>query len=121
MRNMHVIIAAVLVLLSLPARAELVDIVNDIRASGCERRAPVAHVEKDAALDVAAGLVARGSALDAALAKSGYRATSATSINVGGAGTDAGIREVLAGGFCDKVNNAAFTAIGTYDRGKEFW
>ena len=72
-------------------------------------------------LDAAAGLIARGSELDAALIKSGYRATSATSINIGGVTGDAAIREVLADGFCDKVNNAAYTAIGTYVRGNEFW
>jgi uncharacterized protein YkwD len=122
MRNMRVIVAAALVLLSTAANAELVDIVNDIRSSGCERRAPAAtRVESDAALDVAAGLIARGGALEAALKKSGYRATSATSINIGGAAGDAAIRDVLAGGFCAKVNNAAYTAVGTYVRGNQFW
>lgn len=121
MQSMRAIIAIAASLLSTTVRAEVLDIVNDIRSSGCERRAPVARVEKDTELDVAAGLLARGSALDAALAKSGYRATSATSINIGGVAGDGAIREVLAGGFCDKVNNAAYTAIGTYDRGKEFW
>ena len=123
MRNMHVMAAtAALVLASFSAHAELIDIVNDIRSSGCKRRAPAAtRVETDAALDAAAGLIARGGELDEALTKSGFSATSATSINIGGVAGDAAIREVLADGFCDKVNNAAYTAIGTYVRGKEFW
>jgi uncharacterized protein YkwD len=123
MRNMRVIAAtAGLVLSTFSAHAELIDIVNDIRSSGCKRRAPVAaRVETDAALDAAAALIARGSELEAALTKSGFRATSATSINIGGVTGDAAIREVLADGFCDKVNNATYTAVGTYVRGKEFW
>ena len=123
MRNTHVILAAMaLSLWSFGARAEVTGVVNDIRASGCKRRAPVAtRVEKDAVLDSAAGLIARGSELDAALIKAGFKATSATSINIGGVSGDAAIREVLADGFCDKVNNAAYTAIGTYSRDKQFW
>jgi uncharacterized protein YkwD len=122
MRNIHVVVAIAALLLSFSARAELADVVNDIRSSGCKRRAPVAtRVSNDAALNTAAGLIARGSELDAAMIKSGFRATSATSINIGGVTGDAAIREVLADGFCDKVNNAAYTAIGTYSRGNEFW
>ena len=123
MRNTHVIVAtAVLLLWSFGAQADLAGVVNDIRASGCKRRAPVAtRVAKDAVLDATAGLIARGSELDASLLKSGFKATSATSINIGGVSGDAAIREVLADGFCDKVNNAAYTAIGTYARGNEFW
>ena len=123
MRNTHAILAAAALLLwSFGAQAEPAGVVNDIRSSGCKRRAPAAtRVEKDAMLDAAARLIARGSELDAALIKSGFRATSATVINIGGVTGDAAIREVLADGFCDKVNNAAYTAIGTYVRGNEFW
>ena len=122
MPSIRLIIALSALLSSTAVRAELIDVVNDIRSSGCEKRAAAAtSVESVAALDVAAGLIARGSKIDAALIKSGYRATSATSINIGGVSGDAAIREVLAGGFCDKVNNAAYRAIGTYVRGKEFW
>ena len=79
MRNTHLIgMTAALFLATFSARAELIDIVNDIRMSGCERRAPAkTPVSSDAALDMAAGLIARGSKIDAALIKSGYRATSA--------------------------------------------
>jgi uncharacterized protein YkwD len=113
---------AALVLSTFGAHAELIDIVNDIRSSGCKRRAPAAtRVESDRALDAAAGLVSRGKELEAALTESGYRATSATAISIGGVTGDAAIREVLADGFCDKVNNPAYAAIGTHVRGKELW
>jgi len=123
MRSTHAIVAvAAFLLVASSAQAQLADIVNDIRASGCKRRAPVAtRVSADAALDATAGLIARGSELDQALIKSGFRATSATVIDVGGVAGDAAIREVLADGFCDKVNNAAYTSIGTYTRDKHFW
>jgi uncharacterized protein YkwD len=116
------ILATVGLLLAQTARAELIDIVNDIRSTGCARRAPAeTRVASDAALDAAARLIARGGELDAALAQAGYRATSATSINIGGAVGDDAIREVLEDGFCDKVNNDAYTAVGTYVRGNELW
>ena len=122
MRSIRLVIALSVLLLSTTARAGLIDIVNDIRSSGCKRRAATAtRVENDAALDAAARLIARGSELEAALTKSGYRAASATLINIGGAAGDVAIRDVLAGGFCDRVNNAAYSAIGTYVRGNEFW
>ena len=122
MPSIRLIIALSALLSSTTARAELIDVVNDIRSTGCEKRAAAAtSVESAAALDVAAGLIARGSKIDAALIKSGYRATSATSINIGGVSGDAAIREALAGGFCAKVNNAPYTAIGTYVRGNQFW
>jgi len=122
MSNFRVMIAIAAFVLSPTARAELVDVVNDIRSGGCSREAPAAVlVESNAALDAAARLIARGSELDAALASSGYRAAGATVINIGGVSGDAAIREVLADGFCAKVNNAAFTAIGTHVRGNEFW
>jgi uncharacterized protein YkwD len=122
MHSLRAIVAMAALLLSMTARAELIDIVNGIRSTGCERRAPVAtRVERDAALDTAAGLIARGSKIDAALIKAGYRATSATSINIGGIAGDAAIRAALADSFCAKVNNAAYTAIGSYARGNELW
>jgi len=98
MRNTQVIAAAaVLLLLSFGAQAEIAGVVNDIRASGCKRRAPATTpVTSDAMLDTAAGLIARGSELDAALIKSGFRATSATSINIGGVTGDAAYRCIAA-------------------------
>jgi len=117
------VIAVIAALASCPAaRADLAGIVNDIRNAGCSSEAPVsALVASDGALDTAARLIARGGALDAALATSGYRAMRATAINIRGAAGDAAIREVLSDGFCDKINSAAYTVIGTYVLGDEFW
>ena len=48
-------VATVALLLSQAAAADLVDIVNDIRAAGCGRRAPAKEqVRADSALDAAA-------------------------------------------------------------------
>jgi uncharacterized protein YkwD len=121
MRNTTVIVAVAL-LSSAAAHAELADVVNDIRAAGCTSNAQrTTRVERDVALDAAAKRIAFGGELDAALASAGYRAASATVINIGGASGDAAIREVLADGFCDKVNNAAYAALGTHVLGNEFW
>ncbi len=120
--SIRVAVAAAALLLAHAAPAALPDIVNDIRSAGCSRRAPAAtRVATDAALDAAARLIASGGELDQALVQAGYRATSATAINIGGAAGDAAIREVLANGFCDKVNDKAYTEIGTYVRDNEVW
>jgi len=121
-RGLRVAVAAVALALSAGARAELADIVNDIRSTGCEGQTPAGtRVAGDTALDAAARLIARGSELDAAIVTSGYRTTRATSINIGGAADDGAVRELLADGFCAKVNDAAYSAIGTYVRGNQFW
>jgi uncharacterized protein YkwD len=122
MPTARVIVATAALLLAPAAVADVVDIVNDIRGTGCEREKPAAvPVRRAAALDAAARLVARGSELGAALDRSAYRASGFKLINIGGAADDAAIREVLADGFCGAVNDGAYTEVGVYDRGKEFW
>ena len=103
-------------------RGDVVAIVNDIRARGCLDEASFkAPLQRDAALDGAARLVARGADLPQALQQAAYRASSSNMIDIGGAADDAAIREVLADGFCADVRNPAYTAVGAYERGKEFW
>lgn len=121
-RTLHAIVAVVTTLCAQAAAADLVDIVNDIRRVGCDRRAPVGMpVERDDALSAAARRLADNVALPRALEESAYRATASTLINIGGVVDDADIREVLADGFCDAVNSDAYTEIGAFQRGKEFW
>lgn len=118
----RVILAAAALLLAQAVRADLAAVVNDIRESGCGRRSGVGTlVATDAALDAAARLAARGTEIGRALEQAGYRATSSTLINIGGAAGDAAIREVLADGFCGAVNNRAYAAMGAYTRGNELW
>ena len=122
MLTARIIVGTVALLLAPAAVADVVDIVNDIRGTGCDRDKPVmAPVRRDAALDAAARLVARGTDLGAALDRSEYRASGFQLINIGSAVGDAAIREVLADGFCRAVNSGAYTDVGVYDRGNEFW
>jgi uncharacterized protein YkwD len=122
MLTARILVATAALLLAAAARADVVDIVNDIRASGCEREKPVAvPVRREPALDAAARLVARGTELGTALDRSEYRASGFQLINIGGAVGDTAIREVLADGFCGAVNNRGYTVAGLYDRGNEFW
>jgi uncharacterized protein YkwD len=122
MRKTRATVVPVALLLVQAAAADVVDIVNEIRAVGCGSAVAVeAGVRRDAALDAAARLIARGAELPEALQQAAYRASSSNLINIGGAADDAAIREVLADGFCDDVGNGAYTAAGAYERGKEFW
>ena len=118
----HAFFVTVAIVLAETASADVVAIVNDIRSVGC----PAVHsieapVQRDAALDAAARLVARGVELAKALEQTSYRASRSNLINIGGAADAAAIREVLADGFCDDVNDAAYVAAGAYERGKTFW
>ena len=118
----QLIAAGMALLLAQAVRADVVAIVNDIRAGGClEVAAFEAPLRRDAVLDGAARLVARGADLPKALERAAYRASSSNLINIGGAADDGAIREVLADGFCADVRNPAYTAVGAYERGKEFW
>jgi uncharacterized protein YkwD len=119
---LHAAVAMAFASCAQAAAADLVDIVNGIRRTGCDREAPVGTpVERDDALAAAARRVADKAALPRALEQSAYRATTSTLINIGGVVDDAGIREVLADGFCNAVNSDAYTEIGAFQRGKEFW
>lgn len=121
-RTAQLVVATAALVVAPIAHADLVDIVNDIRSAGCDRRTPArVRVASAPSLDAAARLVARGAELGKALEQSSYRATRSTSIDIGGVANDAAIREVLADGFCEAVNNASYTAIGTYARGDRFW
>jgi uncharacterized protein YkwD len=120
-RCLRVVAAAAALVVAHVAAADVVAIVNDIRSSGCRSATPVASVARDAALEAAARLIARGSEVAQALEQSGYRAARTNLINIGGAADDAAIREVLADGFCDDVINRAYTSAGVYERGREFW
>jgi uncharacterized protein YkwD len=117
----HVLIVAAALLLTHAAAADVVAIVNDIRGTGCPGEPSAVQVERDAALDAAARLVARGAEIAKALEQAGYRAARSNLINIGGAADDAAIREVLADGFCDAVSNGTYTAAGAYERATEFW
>jgi uncharacterized protein YkwD len=115
-------IATIALLATETAAADVVAIVNELRSVGCPAARPVEPpVQRDAALDAAARLVARGADLATALEQVSYRASRSNLINIGGAADDAAIREVLADGFCDDVNDAAYVAAGAYERGKTFW
>jgi uncharacterized protein YkwD len=122
MHKACIIVAAVALLLAEATRADVVAIVNDIRAAGCWDQGSLdAPLRRDPALDGAARLVARGADLPQALTRAAYRASRSNLINIGGAADDDAIREVLADGFCTDVLDAAYTAAGAYERGKEFW
>jgi uncharacterized protein YkwD len=120
-RAARAFVAAAVLLLAQGAAADVVAIANEIRVGGCPGAVPAEPLRRDAALDAAARLVARGVELAAALEQAGYRASRSNLINIGGAADDAPVREVLADGFCDDVGNRVYAAAGAYERGKEFW
>lgn len=95
------------------------DTVNDVRRSGCDRGAP--PLERQRALDVAAGRLARGASLQQALQQAGYRAEEAVSIHVRGGADDASLRRILAQRFCRDLQNAGVRHGGLWRDAGELW
>lgn len=107
---------------AMPASAALVDVVNGIRMQGCGGQPAAGEaVRGDPALDTAARAWSRGSSLEAALERNGYPAARSTSIEIAGTRDEAAIREFLAAGYCDAVNDPALAAAGEYRRGNRSW
>ena len=85
MSAVQLIAAIGALLLAHAVRGDVVAIVNDIRARGCLDEASFkAPLQRDAALDGAARLVARGADLPQALQQAAYRASSSNMIDIGG-------------------------------------
>jgi len=110
-----------LLVASLPCAADEIDVVNAVRASGCDG-GPGADrpLDRNPSLDAAAAALADGDGLAAALEKSGYPAARSRSIYL--QTTDPGrIGKVLARRYCETVADPDLHDIGVFERRKEIW
>jgi uncharacterized protein YkwD len=103
------------------AMASPIDVVNEIRAGGCERGAGgIAALASVAKLDEAARINAGGTPLADSLRQVSYRAAKSTSIFVRGTGkNDDALARVLRNRFCGDVLDADYREFGTARQGKD--
>jgi uncharacterized protein YkwD len=104
-----------------PARADIVDDVNAIRAQGCGglRVAPPLRLRRD--LSRAARLIARGHELRDALQAVAYGASNSASVRVTSTGGDASVARTLRTRFCSQLLQPDLREIGVYRRGDARW
>ncbi len=116
-------LVAVLFCAMLPhaARAALADDLNWARLHGCAAGRAQAPLRESAALDRAAGRIAAGEPLRAALAEAGYPARRSAAVHLTGGVADAQVTRTLAGGYCGTVADASLREFGALRRGREVW
>lgn len=114
--------AGALLLAPLAASADPVDVVNDLRARGCDGTPALGvAARRDSALDAAARELARKTGLGDALARVGYPVLSSASFHVRGSSDDTVILTMLADRYCGQINDAKLAEIGVHQRGTETW
>jgi len=110
--------------LALPAQAqtaELVRLVNDLRAPGgvCSARAPA--LTRRRALDAMAAQLARGVSLDAAMKSAQDRMTEVQILSFSGPRQGAQVEAMLASRFCPQIAKPTLTAVGVFAQGPWSW
>jgi uncharacterized protein YkwD len=114
--------AAALAFGAAAARADPAEVVNALRAEGCNGALAVGSpARRDSALDAAARELAGSANLGDALARVGYPVTSSTSFHVRGSREDAVIRRMLSERYCELVNDPKFSELGVHQSGAETW
>ena len=102
------------------ARADALAAVQSLRAGGCDGVAPAPQpLRRNPRLDDAARLWAAGSALGAAVARSGYPAQSTAAVHISGPEDDA-TRQLRKSG-CKNLNNPDLRDAGIYVKGPDTW
>jgi uncharacterized protein YkwD len=102
------------------ADAHALQALRSVRLSGCGGHAGTRVVlRSSAALDAAASLWSRGTALKSAIDRPGYRADQSAALHVGG--TDQALRQALSQRLCGSLTDPAFVDAGTLTRGSDTW
>jgi uncharacterized protein YkwD len=78
-------------------------------------------IELSGTLNGVAHELSRGTALEEALERTGYRAASSSALYLEGPSDDAAIREVIEDRYCTPDDYPAFTEVGAYRSGDETW
>lgn len=123
-RRLFVSVAIFAILVVAPVRgiADLVEVANSIRSTGCEDWTVVkTPLSRHAQLDEAAQRIAHGERLEKAISESGYRARRSASIHIRTAKGDDGIARILVRRFCGIVADSTLHEIGIFRRGEEAW
>jgi len=109
-------------LLSPLARADIVDSVNGVRATGCAGGSKgAAPLRPSVRLDEVARRIAGGASLHTAEQQSGYHAVSSFSVSIADVPESGDVRAVIERQFCPQSTNPAFSEIGVWRAGTQVW
>ena len=100
---------------------QALDAINRLRAPGGGCRVQAPPLQPQASLDAAAGELARGRTIEAALKNAGYRATRAQVLRVGGPALRLQLESYLARNHCAQVAAAELTQLGVHIDGDQWW
>jgi len=109
---------------SLEAAADLYITINQLRAGegACAFAEKLPPLKREAALERAAGDLARGDQLSQSLQAAGYRATRSSVFSLTGDGVGAQAAEMLTKqNACRQLQDAAVTEIGIYQDARQVW
>ena len=108
--------------LSVAARADPAEVVDNLRRQGCRGVTAVGTaVRRDSVLDAAARELANNRELKAAIQRVGYPVATSTSFRVRGTHADEAIQKILGDRYCAAVNDPAFTELGFHQSGDNTW
>jgi uncharacterized protein YkwD len=99
---------------------ELMQALTQLRTRGCPGGTPTA-LRAVPQLDDAARRIADGTAADAALRASGYRAVRTFQVNLGGHASVGAVAQTLGRNYCDALTNPQLTDVGSHRRGGSWW
>src|SRR5262245_9096340 len=120
MRNIRSICALAMLALSLAAQADVVDVVNSLRARNCGG-STLRTLKSSAKLNKAATAFARGSSPHNAAVNAGYQPATLTSIRFTGFTTDVEYRDILGKKYCASLADKDLRDIGVARRGAQTW
>jgi uncharacterized protein YkwD len=119
---MRAILSLLFAILPACAAADVIDVVNDVRAGPCRdssvAAAPFRHEPR---LDDAARRLADGADLAGATRAANYPARLSASIRVRSVQPQDGFEQTLAQRFCDVIGDARLAEIGYFEHGAEVW
>ena len=105
-----------------PARADLLEAINDVRQRGCGRLAGTSKaLQSSKQFNEIAREWSRGGRLSAAIERSGQRIGSSASMHVEGATSEAALLDVLAANYCQTLVDPAFTHLGVHRQAQHVW
>lgn len=110
-----------LLLVSLSARADVLESVNAVRAAGCTGGSKAPPLQQNARLDEVAHRMATGASLHSAQQQVGYHALSSFSVSITDVPASGDVTHIIETQFCPQSTNPAFRELGVWRQGADVW
>jgi uncharacterized protein YkwD len=104
-----------------PARADLLDRLNNLRRSDCEPSTTLPSLRRSSGLDAVAKEWSKGSRLADAVARTSYQGTKFASMTVQGGGQDAQVVAALRTNYCRILTDPRYSEVGLVQRSDAVW